>query len=106
MSELIRFAVDDETSVVVEVREDEGFERVARPGVIAQAPHAFVTALQDVRAAAVAALDVFRQGPGRPDAVEIEFGVRLTAEAGAVIARSALEGHLQVTLTWGTPTSD
>jgi hypothetical protein len=100
VSELIRFPVDSQTSVVVEVREDEGFERVARSGAITDAPHAFVTALHDVRAAAVAALEVFRQGPGHPDSIEIEFGVRLTAEVGAVIARSALEGHLAVKLVW------
>jgi len=30
----------------------------------------------------------------------VEFGVRLTAEAGAVIAKSSVEGHLTVKLTW------
>ncbi|MDQ1029514.1 hypothetical protein QF035_007096 [Streptomyces umbrinus] len=32
--------------------------------------------------------------------MEIEFGVKLTAEAGALIAKSAVEGHLVVKLSW------
>jgi hypothetical protein len=31
----------------------------------------------------------------------LEFGIKLTAEAGALIARSAAEGHLTVTAKWG-----
>jgi hypothetical protein len=36
----------------------------------------------------------------RPEAVEVQFGLRLNAEAGAVIARTQAEGHLQITLSW------
>lgn len=43
---------------------------------------------------------MFRDGSLRPDSVEIEFGVKLTAEAGALIAKSSVEGHLVVKLSW------
>lgn len=100
MSELLRFRTDG-GSVVVEVEATEhGFDRVARAGAIAEARHTFETALQDVRDAAETALRVFRDGSLRPDDIEIEFGVRLNAEAGAVIAKTALEGHLVVKLAW------
>ena len=36
----------------------------------------------------------------KPDEVEIEFGVKLNAEAGALIARTGTEGHFQVTVRW------
>jgi hypothetical protein len=36
----------------------------------------------------------------RPDGIEVEFGVKLNAEAGAVIAKSAVEGHFTVKLSW------
>ena len=61
-----------------------------------------------MRAAAESALRVFRDGSLKPATVEIEFGVKLTAEAGALIARSAVEGHLVVKLSWSpeaTPVS-
>ncbi|WP_308377570.1 CU044_2847 family protein [Streptomyces sp. ISL-99] len=57
-------------------------------------------ALAGIRTAAESALAVFRGGSLQPDGVELEFGVKLTAEAGAVIARTAVEGHLTVRLSW------
>lgn len=105
MSELLRFETEG-GSVVVEVDATEpGFERVARTGAIAEARRKFETSLQDVRDAAAAALQVFRDASLRPDGIEIEFGVRLNAEAGAVIAKTAMEGHLVVKLTWEAPST-
>ncbi|WP_304364726.1 CU044_2847 family protein, partial [Streptomyces viridosporus] len=46
------------------------------------------------------ALRVFRDGSLKPDTVELEFGVKLTAEAGAIIAKGSAEGHLVVKLSW------
>jgi hypothetical protein len=36
----------------------------------------------------------------QPEQVEVEFGIRLNAAAGAVIAPTEAEGHLQLKLTW------
>ncbi|MCE0445187.1 hypothetical protein LT493_09090 [Streptomyces tricolor] len=77
-----------------------GARLVSRGDGPAQAARTFEGALDGVRAAATAALRVFRDGSLRPDAVEIEFGVRLSAEAGAVIAKGSAEGHLLVKLSW------
>lgn len=43
-----------------------------------------------------------------PDEVEVEFGVDLAAEAGAVITKTAASCHLKVTLRWqnGGPDRD
>ena len=38
--------------------------------------------------------------PRRSDDLEVESGVRLNAEAGAVIAKTQAEGHLKVKLAW------
>lgn len=53
-----------------------------------------------VRDAAASALRHFKDIPQPPDEVTIEFGVELSAEVGAVIARTAATAHLQVTLAW------
>jgi len=37
----------------------------------------------------------------RPDEVEVEFGLKLDAAMGALIARAGGEAHLTVTLRWG-----
>jgi hypothetical protein len=36
----------------------------------------------------------------QPDEIEIKFGVKLDAQAGAVIARTGIQGHLEVKLKW------
>nr|WP_254552879.1 CU044_2847 family protein [Kitasatospora sp. MMS16-BH015] len=67
---------------------------------VARAAESFEQALDGARAAAESALAVFRGGVLAPDEVEIEFGVKLSAEAGALIARTAADAHLTVRLTW------
>lgn len=104
MEGLVEFKTEDGAVITVETSEDEsgsGSRLVARgdDGTV-QATRTFENSLEGVRAAAASALRVFRDGSLRPDTVELEFGVKLTAEAGAVIAKSAVEGHLVVKLSW------
>ncbi len=35
-----------------------------------------------------------------PDEVEVKFGVKMTAEMGAVIASANVEGNYEITLKW------
>ncbi len=113
MDALVEFKTDSGASVVVAVDEQSsGARRVSRgDDALLRAGQTFDEALEGIHAAAESALRVFRDGRLKPDAVEIEFGVKLTAEAGAIIAKSSLEGHLVVKLNWkpgtegGTPAS-
>ncbi|MEU9335778.1 CU044_2847 family protein [Streptomyces sp. NPDC048290] len=105
MDGLVEFTTEDGARIVVEGDPDDpGARLVSRGDGPAQAARTFESALGGVRAAAASALRVFRDGSLQPDAVELEFGVKLSAEAGAVIAKGAAEGHLVVRLTW-TPGS-
>lgn len=97
----MRFRTEDGTAVVVEGVEDgSGTRLVSRGDGPAQAARTFEGSLEGVRAAAASALRVFRDGSLKPDTVELEFGVKLTAEAGAIIAKGSAEGHLVVKLSW------
>ncbi|MFC7884788.1 CU044_2847 family protein [Streptomyces sp. NPDC057376] len=101
MDRLVEFSTEDGALVVVEGVEDEdGARLVSRGDGPARAARTFEGSLEGVRAAAGSALRVFRDGSLRPDSVELEFGVKLTAETGAVIAKGAAEGHLVVRLSW------
>ncbi|MEU6883852.1 CU044_2847 family protein [Streptomyces viridosporus] len=101
MDGLMRFRTEDGTAVVVEGVEDgSGTRLVSRGDGPAQAARTFEGSLEGVRAAAASALRVFRDGSLKPDTVELEFGVKLTAEAGAIIAKGSAEGHLVVKLSW------
>ncbi|MCT9929862.1 hypothetical protein N5079_06475 [Planotetraspora sp. A-T 1434] len=105
MTELVRFETTRGGHVVVEVNDDEvgvevGVQRVSRSDGLVEVRKRFEDVLGGVRDAAAGALEVFRDGRLRPDQIEIEMGVRLNAEVGAVIAKTASEGHLAVKLTW------
>jgi len=101
MDGLVEFRTEDGVRVVVEGVEDEdGARLVSRGDGPTRAARTFEDSLDGVRAAAASALRVFRDGSLRPDAVELEFGVKLSAEAGAVIAKGSAEGHLVVRLSW------
>jgi hypothetical protein len=97
----MRMETVDSGSILVEVDDSgPGFERASREGTIIKATETFENALDHVRGAALSALRRMSSGPRAPDAIEIEFGVKLNAEAGAVIAKASIEGHLKVKLTW------
>jgi hypothetical protein len=101
MAELARWQTDD-GPVVVEVADDDvGFQGVARkPGEVVDVAGRLENALTRVRPAALATLRSFRDDTLDADEVSLEFGIKLTVAAGAVIARTAVEGHMVVTVTW------
>jgi hypothetical protein len=99
VQEFVRFPLTEGGSVVVEVEAEPGLERASVPsGVLRKATTTFEHALSEVRTAAAAALAQFRDLG--PDEVELKFGVKLDAQAGAVIARTGLQGQFEVKLKW------
>ncbi|MEU8800314.1 CU044_2847 family protein [Spirillospora sp. NPDC048819] len=104
MNELVRWQTENGTVVVETDDREPGFQSVSRAGdMIHDAAGRFEDAFQSVRDAAETALAALRGGALDPDAVELEFGVKLNAAAGAVIAKTSVEGHLKVKMTWGRP---
>ncbi|MCX5203409.1 CU044_2847 family protein [Streptomyces sp. NBC_00237] len=103
MSELMQFKTEDGGHVVVEVdHRPPGATLVSRRDNLLDAGRNFEDALAGIRTAAESALRTFRGGSLMPEGVELEFGVKLTGEAGAVIAKSSIEGHITVKLAWGS----
>ncbi|NGN68015.1 hypothetical protein G5C51_29460 [Streptomyces sp. A7024] len=102
MTELVRWETEDGPVVVELDAGDPGFTSVSRrPGeAVADAAGHLEQALGVVRNTAAAALRSLRDGVFAPDTIELEMGVKLNAEAGAVIARTSAEAHLIVRLTW------
>jgi hypothetical protein len=67
--------------------------------VVAVASRSLSEALEPVTRMSRQVLDQLAQA--RPCEVQVEFGVELTAQAGAVLAKAGSGCHLTVTLTWG-----
>jgi len=107
MARLAKFVLPDGSSIVAEV-DDEPIEssRVMRGGGIAssemvvKANESFESALDRVRWAAEGLLDRLTSLASPPDEVKVEFGVKLNAETGAVIAKAATEANFKINLKW------
>ncbi len=100
MDTVVRYQVGDGSSVLVEVDEDTyGVEEVSRTsqGVL-EAGQRLESALGSVRDAAQAVLDTLSRLS--PETVEVEFGIKLAGELGALIAKTSAEGHFTVRLSW------
>jgi len=101
MTELMRIPLECGGEVYVEAEPEPGLERVGRAAaMIEDATQTLEQALLRVRDAAAAAVTQFVEMPKRPDEVELKFGIKLDAQAGAVIARTGMQGHFEVKLKW------
>jgi Trypsin-co-occurring domain 1 len=93
--------------VAPQATETDGPVKAGRVGAaIRELPRTLQETLCPVREAAHAVLDQLRQAG--PHEVEVEFGVNLASQAGAVIAKSEAAVHLKVRVLWknGEPATD
>ncbi|GAA3817962.1 CU044_2847 family protein [Streptomyces chiangmaiensis] len=81
-----------------------GIVRAARPGdVVATAAHSLDESFDHVRAAAESLVGRLTRLPVRPKTIELELGVKISAEAGAIIAKTSGEGNFRLRLVWERP---
>lgn len=97
---------------VIAIRLEDGseiFAEVERPqGVFGEAAFGdgepqeidFGKALKRVKSAANELVDTIRTMTVQPDECEITFGVKLNAQAGAIIAKASAEANFTVKLSW------
>ncbi len=103
MKRLVEFTTDDNACILVEVDEPEsgGLVRAARPGeVIIKASMSFDDALEKVKPVASKIIGKLRGLHDQPDEITVEFGLKLSADAGAVVASAGVEANYTVTLKW------
>ena len=103
MKPLIEFPLDGDDSILVEVEELPPSELVANfPGqqVVVKAQTSFADAMDKIKPVAANIIGKVRELKDSPDEVEVKFGVKMTAEMGAVIASANVEGNYEITLKW------
>ncbi len=110
MKRLVEFPLQEGGTLLVEVDEPKryaetitrgGVVKAARPGEVAdKAQDTFEDALDKIKPAAQAIIDKLRALSDAPDEIDVEFGIKLSAEAGAFIASAGVEANYTVTLTW------
>ncbi|MCW6010470.1 hypothetical protein K1W54_38870 [Micromonospora sp. CPCC 205371] len=106
MPELLYFEIDPDCAIAVEVdAESTGFQRAGTGAGTALPVTSFGSALAHARRAAEVALRQFTSMVDGPDEIELEFGIRFSAESGAIIAKATTEGNINVKLIWRAPAS-
>ena len=107
---LIEFPLEDQSdSVMVEVvtaESEPGEVPAARPGEVAlKATQSFEQALEPLKHTVNALVSKLRGLHEAPHEIEVEFGLKMTAEAGAIVAAVGMEANYKVTLKWKRDTS-
>jgi hypothetical protein len=111
MPELAQFPLNGGGVLVVEVDPaDSPIKRVMRgadpQAAIATANATFESALHTVRSAAEGILAQLRMLTQPPDEVVVEFGVKMSAETGAIIAKASTEANFKINRTWKKEAAD
>jgi hypothetical protein len=90
------------TALIVETVEDpdvvrraSGLDRVSE-----LASETFDSAMQRLRAAAEVVRTTMHEIDDKPHEVTVEFAVKVTAQVGVIVANSAAEANLKVTVRW------
>ncbi len=107
MKRLLEYPLKDGSLVLVEVEEPERPSTAAIRGVqlsshevVERATQTFEDALEKVKPAAGAIIAKLKELKSPPDQIGLEFGIKFSAKAGAVIASADAEANFKVTLSW------
>jgi len=101
MKQLVEFSLEDEGSIVVEVEVAEaeyGEEEVSR--LPKKAAKTFQDALSTAKPVAEAIINKLGDLSERPHEIGVEFGLKVSADADAIVASSGIEANFKVTLKW------
>ena len=104
MKQLVEFPLEDGSSILVEVDEAESAGKTARVArgdkIVKKANQNFEKALDRVKPTANAVISKLRDLIEEPGEIGVEFGIKLSAESGVVIASAGIEANFKVTLKW------
>jgi hypothetical protein len=106
MAQLVEFPLDGGGSVLVQVQDVTGGQVTRGLGdrhVLERAQHSFEEAISRIQPAAEALVSRLRALTETPDEIGVEFGLELSAEAGAFIAAVSTTANFKVSLTWRRP---
>lgn len=97
-------AAGETTSVLVELAPQTGQVRqvalTTPEDIAARSAEALDNAMDAIRHMARRVVDTVTPLQIAPSSVEIEFGLKLTAEGNAIITKATIEGNLKVKMTW------
>lgn len=105
MKHLVEFKLPDDSKILIETDDNlipVGPLRVAKkPDQLAtEARQTFEKSIETIRPMASTLLTKLHEMAEPADEIEVKFGLKLTAEAGAIIASTGGEVNFDITLKW------
>jgi Trypsin-co-occurring domain 1 len=101
MGELLEFKTEQGDSVLVEVDEPRGpVTRGRAAEAVVEAGESLEELLARLGPAMRGIVAHLRETADWPDAVELEFGVKLSADSNVIIARAGGEANFRIALKW------
>lgn len=107
MKRLIEYPLKDGNLVLIEVEEPERPSAPTMRGltgpaheVVERASQTFEDALEKVKPVAAVIIAKLKELKTPPEQIGLQFGIKLLAKAGAVIASDDSQANFKVTLTW------
>ncbi|HEY0069351.1 MAG TPA: CU044_2847 family protein [Chloroflexia bacterium] len=98
-----KLLLENGVEVLVEV-EDTHIGQISEHGVITGLQASVTSILDVIRDTAESVHSGLQKvsASARPSSVELTFSIKISAEAGIVIARAGTEGTFEITLKWGS----
>jgi hypothetical protein len=109
MKRLVQFSLGNNETILVEVDEpldsgrapDGDVPRGMGAAELAQkAGQTFESAISKIKPLAGAVIAKLRELQDSPEEVSVEFGIKLSAEAGVLLASSSVEANFKIAATW------
>lgn len=106
MKRLVEFATDEGGTILVEIDDDlrPGSGSTLRGGpaatMIEKARVSYEEALDKIQGAAETIITKMRALPDSPDEISVDFGIKMSADIGAILASTSAEAHFTLHLTW------
>jgi hypothetical protein len=104
MKRLIEFTTEDSDIIIV-----ESYDSVSEGGrvqvgsvtdIAEKAQKTFESAIEKIRPAASILISKLKDMSQSPNEVRVEFGIKLSAQAGAIITSAESEATFKITLSW------
>ena len=103
MKRIIEFSLEGtKKTVLVEIEDnEEGISKASRLGKgFEKASQSLEKSVDKIKPMAEAVLKKLHELSEKPDEISVEFGLKLSGSAGAVLASSSLEANYTITLKW------
>lgn len=103
MARLIDFKLDGNTTVLVEAANDstpKGQQLSSAGGTVEIASKTLDETLSAIKPVARTIMAHMREAVTEAEEIHVEFGIKLTATAGIILAKAATEGHCKISVKW------